>query len=170
MKHFPREYTGLERTPSSMAWLLKQRASIRGRIEHKTEQRAALLADINSLRQQLSAVDRVIRQHEVHVVPEAIHGRRSRRKSLVGYGHMGRFLLEQFREANGQTLSTTELSIRFLKSIGKEVTMLNLKDVRSRVRYRLTDLAQEGTIEPRHQSDERGVYKEGIWALKTGDD
>ena len=170
MKHFPREYTGLPITPSSMVWLLKQRASILGRIEHKTEQKSKLQADISSLRQQLTAVDRVIRQHEVQVEPEVVHGRRSRRKSLVGYGQMGRFLLEQFRQANGQTLSTTELAIRFLKSIGEDVTMLKLKDVRCRVRYRLKDLAQEGTIEPRHQPDERGVYKEGIWALKTGDD
>lgn len=170
MKHFPREYTGLERTPSSMAWLLKQRASIRGRIEHKTEQRATLQAEINVLRQRLSAVDRVIRQHEVLVDPEEVHGRRSKRKSLVGYGHMGRFVLEQFREADGQALSTTEIAIRFLKSIGQEVTMLNLKDARKRMADRLRDMATAGDLEPRHQPDERGVFKEGLWALRTTDD
>lgn len=170
MKHFPGEYTGLLRTPSSMAWLLNQRASILGRIEHKTEQKSKLQADISSLRQQLTAIDRVIRQHEVQVDPEAVHGRRSKRKSLVGYGQMGRFVLEQFREANGQTLSTTELAIRFLKSIGEDVTMLKLRDARRRISWRLSDMAQAGTLERRHKPDERGVYKEGIWALRSSDD
>lgn len=165
MKHTLREYTGLVRTPSSMAWLIKKRASLQGRIEHKLETRAKLQSDIRKLRKQLKAIDEVIRLHEVPVDPQAVHGRKPRRKSLVPYGQLGRFLLEKLREAADKPCSTTELAIAFIKSTSLEVTILALKDVRQRVRYRLKDFAQEGIVMPVHQPDDQGVYKEGYWIL-----
>lgn len=165
MKHTLREYTGLVRTPSSMAWLIKKRASLQGRIEHKLETREKLQSDIRELRKQLKAIDEVIRQHEVAVDPDAVHGRKPRRKSLVPYGQLGRFLLEKLREADGKPCGTTDLAVAFMQSSGLAVTLLDLKDVRRRVANRLRDFAQDGVVRPAHTPDERGVVKEGYWTL-----
>lgn len=165
MKHTLREYTGLVRTPSSMAWLIKKRASLQGRIEHKLETREKLKSEIRELRKQLKAIDEVIRQHEVTVDPEAVRGRRPRRDSLVPHGQLGRFLLEKLREAAGNPRSTTDLAIAFMKSTNLEVTMFALRDARNRVRARLKGLVQDGIVVPLHGRDDRGVYTEGYWTM-----
>lgn len=172
MKHTLREYTGLERTPSSMAWLINKRASLQGHIEHKLRTQEKIKREIREIRKQLKAIDEVIRQHEVTVEPEAVRGRRPRRDTLVPYGQLGRFLLEKLREADGNPYSTTDLAIAFIQSTNLEVSMLALKEVRQRVRSRLKGLVKDGIVEPLHGRDDRGVYTEGYWiiAQESSDD
>lgn len=62
-----RDYTGLERTPSSMAWLIRERAKLKGMIERRQKQLQELPREILELQTVLDALDRVIPLHEVKV-------------------------------------------------------------------------------------------------------
>lgn len=62
-----REYTGLVRTPSSMAWLIAQRARLRGQLERCMRQQKTLPEKIQRLELELACPDHVIPFHEVKV-------------------------------------------------------------------------------------------------------
>jgi hypothetical protein len=160
-----RDYTGLERTPSSMAWFIQKRAKILGIIEHKQGRIRAGRKSVSLYKKQLKAIDIVIRLHEVAVNPDMVMPVQPRRARISRRGEMGRFLIEELKTATGTTVAATELSIRFLKHLGMEVTMRSLKDMRARVAWRLKDLASEGRVVPMHVPDSTGRVIEGYWSL-----
>lgn len=165
MKRSNRDYTHLLRTPSSMAWLIKQRASTLGRIEHKARQITKLRAERDELTQLLKHIDRVIRQHETQVDPEVIEGRPPNRKPLAGYGDMARFVFRVLREAGGTPVSTTDLAVGYIRHLGEEVTLLRIKDVRRRMQWRMKDMAADGDVLPCHLTNDQGRVIEGRWVL-----
>jgi hypothetical protein len=117
------------------------------------------------LRRQLKAVDDVIRSHEVTVEPEGIKGRKTYRERIAPHGEMSRFLIAQFRLAGDTPVCTTDLAIRFLRHLKKDVTMLTLKDARTRVGMSLRDIAKNGIIVARHLYADNGAIIEGYWVL-----
>lgn len=164
-----RKYTGLLRTPSSMAWLIKKRASTAGNIERMNQRINTLRSQRDGLSALLKHIDGVIRQHEVDLDPEIIEPRPTKRQSLGGYGEMGRFVLGSLRNANGHPTSTTVLAIGFIEHLKMDVTMLVLKDVRTRIRDCLADMNQKGKVEARHIVADSGKIIEGRWILKNTD-
>ncbi|MEY3253665.1 MAG: hypothetical protein RL227_2638, partial [Pseudomonadota bacterium] len=56
---------GLERTPSSMAWLISKRARIKGQLDRMKRMQLALPNQIAELEGDLKALDAVIPLHEV---------------------------------------------------------------------------------------------------------
>ena len=83
-----RDYTGLVRAPSSMAWLNAESAKINGKIAKLEKQQAEIPARLAVLRQQLDALAPVIPLHEVKVDPTEIAPVRERRKPITAYGKM----------------------------------------------------------------------------------
>lgn len=160
-----RDYTGLVRTPASMTWLIRQRATIQGSIERKQRRIQRHREEVSVLKQQLRAVDVVVRAHEVAVDPEAVKAVKSPRPRVGPHGELGRFLVSELKLANGKPVPATELAIGFLKHLQMEVNMINLKDFRSRIRWRLKDLAAEGRVVARHVADESGRIIEGYWSF-----
>lgn len=79
-----RDYTGLERTPSSMAWLIGQRAKLRGQLDRYRAQEAALPEKIRILEYELASLDAVIPLHAVKVDASAIIGKRPNRPLTRG--------------------------------------------------------------------------------------
>ena len=65
-----RDYTGLVRTPPSMAWLIAQRARLRGQLDRYRRQQQALPDKIQRLELELACLDAVIPLHEVRVDPQ----------------------------------------------------------------------------------------------------
>ncbi len=70
-----RYYTGLIRTPSSMAWLIAQRARVKGQLDRLRRQQDTLPERIKSAEAELASLDAVIPLHEVKVDPNLIKGR-----------------------------------------------------------------------------------------------
>ena len=163
-----RKYTGLLRTPSSMAWLIKQRASTVGDIERKNRRINTLRSQRDELTALLKHIDGVIRQHEVELDPERVEPRPPKRQTHGAYGDMGRFVMDCLRKANGQPTSTTHLAIGYIEHLKMEVTMLLLKDIRKRMHWRMKDMARDGKVEPQHIIDGKRVL-EGRWVLKTSE-
>ncbi len=158
-------YTGLIRNPSSLTWLIKQRETIKGSINRKQRRIKSFRGDISSLQRKLKAVDTVISVHEISLDPNSVQGRAPQRKRLARRGEMGKFLLAELKKVGEGSITTTDLTVRFLGHIGTPLTMLSLKDARTRISWRLKDLASEGRIVGRHTPDERGVYQDGEWSL-----
>lgn len=69
------DYTGLVRTPSSMAWLIRHRAKIKGQLDRAKGQQDSLPDRIKGLEDDLAAIDAVIPLHEVKVDAELIQSR-----------------------------------------------------------------------------------------------
>jgi hypothetical protein len=93
-----RDYTGLAVTPSSMAWLIRQRSVLKGRIDRQRK----LLDDIPrllvELQRQLDAIDAVLPLHEVKVDPLQIVGRRPKSAPLLPFGVLSKGILKYLRQ------------------------------------------------------------------------
>lgn len=94
-----RKYTGLHRTPASMAWLIRERARLQGRIEKIRKEMETRAADLVRLETRLCSLDDVFQLHEVVVEPKSIAGTRTKRAPLAPYGVMRRYLLASLRDA-----------------------------------------------------------------------
>jgi hypothetical protein len=71
-----RDYTGFLRTPSSMAWLIRERATARGVLDRLQKLEKNLPEQIKAAQAKIDALDSVIPLHDVPVDPTAIKGTR----------------------------------------------------------------------------------------------
>lgn len=78
-----RDYTGLVRTPSSMAWLIRKRSLLKGQIDRLSKMQTDIPDKIKTLQNELDALDAVIPLHEVPVDPTVIKGRSVRAASTA---------------------------------------------------------------------------------------
>src|SRR5574343_872315 len=83
-----RDDTGLVRTPSSMAWLIRKRSLLKGQIDRLSKMQADIPDKISALQEELDAIDAVIPLHEVPVEPKVIKGRRPKRPALAKHGEL----------------------------------------------------------------------------------
>lgn len=157
-----RDYTGLVRTPSSMAWLIKKRSMIKGQIDRLSKMQSDIPDKIKALQEELDALDAVIPLHDVPVDPKVIKGRKPKGPSLGQYGELTRFLLNRLREANGQWLYTSELAAEFVRLHNVDLNEIKMPDVMDRVAKRLGVLEREGDVRRHH---ERATQDLGRWSL-----
>ena len=92
-----RDYTGLERTPSSMAWLIRKRSVLHRQIDQIERQLKEGLALIQALKATVAALDLVIPMHAVAVDPPAIKGRRRQTKAILPHGVITRGILDALK-------------------------------------------------------------------------
>ena len=160
-----RDYTGLVRTPSSMAWLIGQRSRLKGQLTKQQKLLGELPRSICDLEAQLASLDAVIPLHEVKVDPSAIKGVRPRSESLLRYGQMTQGILECLRIANGSQVLTTEIALYTARRDGLQITNGGEKArLVKRVGKRLGTLALTGLL-ARHHNTAMGSTDEGIWSL-----
>ena len=76
-----RDYTGLIQTPSSMVWLIGQRARVKGQLDRLRRLQLTRPDRIKAAEAEMAALDIVIPLHEVKVDPQIIRGRRPKRPS-----------------------------------------------------------------------------------------
>ena len=145
-----RTYTGLEHTPPSMAWFIRERAKLKGMIERRQKQMEELPRETLELQSLLDALDRVIPLHEVKVDPKVIKGQRPRQKSLFPYGSLTRVIFRCLREAGGKPCFTSEIALDLMRESGIPVTRDKEVYVTDRVSRRLNGLAKEGRVLRHH--------------------
>jgi hypothetical protein len=159
-----RDYTGLLRTPPSMAWLIRERAKLKGMIERRQKQLEDLPREIVAIQARLDALDAVIPLHEVKVDPQVIKGTKPKKKSLLPYGVLTRVIYRVLREAGGQPCFSSQIALEVMKEAGIPINHANKVLVTSRVGHRLGNMARQGRV-VRHHGTAAGLYNEGAWSL-----
>ncbi len=164
-----RDYTGLVRTPSSMAWLIRERARLKGAIDQIDKQLQQLPLERLQLSMALDALDQVIPRHEVKVDPQAIVGVRPRGPAILPYGALTKAVLQCLRKADGQPLWTKEVAYYVARVCDLDLDEVGIVRLNNLVRWRLKDLRARGLVAGLGEGAP-GVFKEGRWALKAEDD
>jgi hypothetical protein len=157
-----RDYTGLERTPSSMAWLIGKRARIKGQLDRLKRIQSALPDQIAELEGELMALDAVIPLHEVRVDPKVIKGCAPKGPTIAAHGELTRFLLRVLREARGEPLYTAEIAMRFAREHQIQFDQMPSAELMDRIGKRLGVLVQKGLVRRHHKLRTRGP---GLWSL-----
>jgi len=157
-----RTYTGLIRTPPSLAWLIRQRAALKGRIDKIQRALDALPRELVELQQRLAALDAVIPLHEVQIDPTRIRGSAPRGPALLPPGVLTREILRFLREAQGEPRYTSEIAMYVARQAGLGMAKVRKPDLIGRVGDRLKKLRASGLLTSQH--DQAG-NREGMWQL-----
>ncbi len=160
-----RSYTGLVRTPSSMAWLIRHRAVVQGKLDRRLLLQKRLPEEIKALKKQLQSLDHVIPLHEVHVDPKAILGRRPRKKNLVPYGSMQAGIVTYLKSNRGRWVSTAAIAAYLVEPLQIDLTVHTMSRVAVVSRDALKRLRTMGWIKskPSEANPQRNVWS---WALE----
>lgn len=157
-----RDYTGLERTPSSMAWLIRTRQMHKGRLDKLLKLQRELPDQIARAERELAAIDAVIPFHDVKIDPSAIVGRRPRKKSIAPRGQMTKQIIRCLKAANGKPVRTPEIAHFFAREAGLDLHKLKRGELILRVRTRLKALCALNMVRRHHPQD---TGKMGCWSL-----
>lgn len=157
-----RDYTGLERTPSSMAWLIRVRQVRKGQLDKFLALQARLPEQIALAQQELAAIDAVIPFHEVKVDPDAIAGRQPRRKAMAPYGQLTRQIIRCLKAASGRPVLTPEIAYYVAREAGVDLNQMRPSDLMTRVRDRLRAMCRLGIVHRHHPRETEDV---GTWSL-----
>lgn len=145
------------RIPPSLAWLIKKRARLNGKIQKASkaiERMHKLETDYAHWQADLAAIDRALAMHEIQVDVECIPSVAPMEKRILAHGELSRALLKFLRESDGEPLSTNTLTMMLIDHCAalKESTPdsialeLTFKRFRSSVHNRLKNLAREKEI------------------------
>lgn len=160
-----RDYTGLLRTPPSLAWLIRERARLKGQIDALDKRLEEIPRELVRLRGQLAALDAVIPRHEVEVDPSKIVGIRQHAPRLLPYGVMTKTVLKCLRTSD-KPLTTSTIMAHLCSETGFELTKANRATVMNSLRYWLKELVNRGVLQ-RHHSATAGHNDEGRWSLSS---
>ena len=144
-----RDYTGLVRTPSSMAWLIKKRACIQGQWDRRRALLARLPGEIAAYESQLQALDKVIPLHEVQVDPVKIKGRRPRRKNLGRYGILESAVLQFLRDNARRPVSTGAVTAHVVTVVKIDLTVYRNAQASRAIGEALMRLRAKGLVASR---------------------
>jgi len=138
-----------------MAWLIRQRAFLKGQIDQCEKQLGNLPRRIVDLQHQLDALDTVIPRHEVKVDPKAIKGSRPKAPAMFPYGVATKSILRTLRQANGKPVFTMELALQLLRDSGLNRNDVRLPDVMDVVGKRLRVFAEKGLVQAHRTENNR---------------
>lgn len=155
-----RQYTGLVHTPSSMAWLIRKKATLLGQVEKSEKLLRDLPAQIQAVRAEIAALDIVIPMHEVIVDPHVIKGKRPKRKSVLPYGVLSRGIFERLRLANGVPITSLEIAIHIANA--QVIELKKSRPLRRAIMNRLTTLARQNKVVRHHDVNTNDF---GVWSL-----
>lgn len=162
-----RDYTGLIRTPSSMAWLIGQRARVKGQLDRLRRLQGTLPERIQATELELASLDAVIPLHEIKVDPNVIKGRQPHGPRAAPYGALTKYLLRRLRQAVGKPLYTTELALQFAREHQVDLKLLSQADLMDRVGKRLGVLATKGIVRRHHNTATTDL---GLWSMPVESD
>lgn len=155
-----RDYTGLVRTPSSMAWLIRQKAKLLGRVAKNEKILLDLPLQIEAMKAEIAALDLVIPIHEVKVDPNAIKGKRTKSKPVFPYGVLSRGIYERLRLANGQPVTSLEIAIHIANA--QKIPLKRAGALKNAVGHRLRALAKANKLIRHHDIN---TMEYGLWSL-----
>lgn len=164
-----RDYTGLQRTPSSMAWLIRRRSIAKGQMDRLTRDLDRLPAAIALFEAEIAHLDAIIPLHEVVVDPQEIKGKRPFRPRLAAPGVMAKAILECLRLAKGRPVYKTEVAMHFIRRANLNIDEVGRSYVLRRVQQRMKAMCAAGQI-CKHHPSEVGFNGEGMWTLPPDDE
>lgn len=164
-----RDYTGLQRTPSSMAWLIRRRAIAKGHFDRLTRDLERLPSAIALFEVEIAHLDVIIPMHEVVVNPQEIEGKRPVRPRLAARGVMMKSIWECLKLAGDRPVYTTEVALHFIRRAKLDIDAVGKPYIVFRVGSRLKTLCAQGKV-CRHHSSEVGFNGEGMWSLPQDDE
>lgn len=157
------------RTPSSLAWLVRQRATLQGEIikleKQIAEFTATKTAEVQKLKDQLAALDQTFALHEIKITPSEIPPvirRNPGERIPLSHGQFSRLILSCLREAKGEPRTTVDIAVYLLERIDMEVPQEKIPDFRRKIRCRLRGLMREGTVRRLHSPKSN---LDGVWML-----
>jgi hypothetical protein len=158
-------YTGVERTPSSLAWMVAKRMHLAGEIERLEKLVLDGPEQIAKLRTKLAALDETIRMHEVPVDPESLPPRHRRVKKVkLPHGALVTVIYTVLRENGNEPLPTN----RFVQAVITEHAIPVDKEIMRCLRRMaisaLNDLVRKGRLVPLHP---KTTNSEGTWMLSS---
>lgn len=112
---------------------------------------------------ELDALDAVILLHEVLVDPDAIVGRRPRRKNSMPRGNMMRHILNYLRSAD-RPLYTDDIALHVAKLENIDLETFPRTKFMKLISYRLKGLASKGSVQRHHPEQ---TSKMGRWSLRS---
>lgn len=149
-----------------MAWLIRRRSTIKGRIERLEKTLAQIPEEIANLLRELAALDIVIPLHEVAVDPVAIVGRRPRKPNMLPWGNMTRHILNYLRAADGP-LYTDDIALHVAKLEKLDLDNFSRRKLIRRISSRLKTLTSDGIVKRHHPEQ---TFKIGRWSLRVPSD
>ncbi len=148
-----------------MAWLIRERAVLKGEIDRLERQLAQIPERLEQLNASLTALDMVFPLHEVKVEPGVIVGRRPKSKPITPYGGMLRSIYGFFRENKSKDpIFTSEIAVHVMREHNLPLDDSSKKLTTRRVLKQLGKLAQSGEL-IRHHALTVGNREEGRWSL-----
>ena len=163
----PAEPASVTRTPSSLLWLMRQRAFLQGELLSLDQEVERYLADKKSEREALDAklasLDEIFPLHAVTVNPDevpAVISRRPEDRIPLSYGVLTRLILTCLREANGEPRSTREIAQYVLERTDIAVSEEQLPKFRRKVQMRLKNLERDKKV---HRLHPRKTTEIGMW-------
>lgn len=159
-------YTGVERTPVALAWMLRRRQRILGDIQAIERAVVAAPAKIAGLRKELEALETTIGMHEHPVDLAQIPPKRLRQapKIKLPYGAIPKAVWKLLRENGNAPTKTSEFAYFVAREQGVQISKENLAILRRLVITQLNYLASRGKLEALHP---RTTNQEGIWRLSS---
>jgi len=151
-----------------MAWLIRERATLKGEMDRRKKELEQLPRTICELEADLASLDKVIPRHEVKVDPSAIKGIRPHGRALFGYGKLGKAILECLRLADGTPLYTSEIAMHVARKLDYEMETREQRNaLMTAVGYRLKNLTH--SIVTRCPQPGRATGMETQWFLAADD-
>lgn len=180
-----------DRIPPALAWLIRRRRSVAGRLElakgiasknqeqlveieaaiHAHQQRADQLRqclrrteiDVSALERDLAALDQTLLMHEIHIDPKQLGAIRPRRRLCrSGHGAVTRSIHAALGEVAPRALSTDQVAAFVIAHCDFEFAPEGYSAIRFNIRKRLQRIVQEGNVVRLH-ARYGGGQKVGMW-------
>lgn len=145
-----------------MAWLIGQRARVKGQLDRLRRMEGTLPEKIKTAEAELASLDAVIPLHEVKIDPMVIVGRQPHRPRAAPHGSLTKFLLQRLRKAAGKPIYTSELALQFAREHAVDFTVLTQAELMDRVSKRLRVLTDQGMVRRHHDTATTDL---GSWSL-----
>ena len=146
-----------------MAWLINQRARLKGILEKHEKLLRQLPQQIAITKEELRAIDAVIPLHEVSVEPTAIVGKKPKRKNTLPRGTMMRHILNYLRSEK-VPLYTDDIALHIAKLENIDLETFPRTKFTRLISYRMKGLASQGIV-VRHHCEQ--TSKMGRWSLRS---
>lgn len=138
-------------------------AVLKSHLGQLKKQQVEANSHLKALKSDLDAIDRALRQHEVKVTPELIKPIRPHQtKGDLSYGEITRNIYMCLKTAYPEPRTAMDVAVFIAASSATKLSASELRELRFRVKQRLTHLTWEKKISRLHEAQ---TQEEGRWTL-----
>jgi len=128
-----------------MAWLIGERARIKGRIDRLQLLAERIPLELETLSQQLRSLDAVFPLHEVKVDPSVIRGKKKYAQKLLPHGAMTRGIYDCLREnSECGPVYSTEVMHFIARTNNLDIKAIGRERLLGQIAKRLGAMAKKG--------------------------